>query len=434
MTMRRFAMFLFCCLPLSAQAAMEVEHARLGHAVRAWYAAESSVPVVHVAISFEGAGSVSDPTALAGRAVLAAGMLNEGAGEYDSIAFQHALEDRAIQFEADASDDRLIVEIHCLREHAAEAGALLALALSQPHFAANDVARVKTQILAHQARLEESPDFKAAQAFEQAAFAGHPYANAHYGTPTSIAAITPADLQDYMKLYVTRGNMLIAAAGDVDSAVLKTMLKPLVDALPASEAGAVKVSAIDLQDAGSTVQVPMDVPQSTVMFAAPAVRRDDPRYYGLYLLNDILGGNGLTARLAEALRQKKGLVYGVSSWIDVRDGITLLRGSLASRADQAGAAQQAVKDTLDALRTRGVTTQECEDARTHVLGAFPLQLDGSRAVAGILLKMRIYGLGEDYMTQRAEKFAAVACNDLNVLAREFLDPSRFIFAVAGPTP
>lgn len=434
MMLRRCVMAWLLCLPLAAQAAVEVDTARLGHGVRVWYAAEATVPVVHVAISFEGAGSVSDPTALAGRAVLAAGMLNEGAGEYDSIAFQRALEDGAIQFSAEAGDDRLIVHIHCLREHAEKAGALLAAALSQPHFAAADLARVKTQILAHQARLEESPDFKATQAFEQAAFAGHPYANAHYGTAQSIAHISADDLHDFMKLYVTRGNLLVAAAGDVDGSLLKSMLSPLVDALPRGDAGPVRASPVSLQGAGKTLQVAMDVPQSTVIFAAPALARDDARFYGFYLLNDILGGNGLTARLGDALRQKKGLVYGVSSWIDERDGITLLRGSLASRADQAGAAEAAVKDTLNALRLRGVTTQECEDARTHVLGAFPLQLDGSQAVASTLLMMRIYGLGEDYIQERQKRFAAVPCSELNLLAKEFLDPARFIFSVAGPTP
>lgn len=414
-----------------ALAAVEVETTRISHGVRAWYASNPTVPVVHVVMTFEGAGSVSDPADKAGRAAIAASMITEGAGEYDATGFQRALEDRAIEISASSSDDRLTIHVHALRDQAATAGKLLALALSQPRFDETDLARVKTQTLSSLARMEESPSYQAARRFEETAFAGHPYASPHYGTPASLAAITPQDLRNYMNTYVARRNVLIAAAGDVDASLLDEMLEPVIDVLGNSEAGALPVSKVSMQGAGTAVQVPMQLPQSYVLFAAPGLPRNDERFYAYYLLNEVLGANSLTSRLGDGVRQKKGLVYSVSTAIDDRSGVALLRGSLATRTDRAAEATAEVKRILSDMRTRGVTSQECEDARTHVLGAFPLQLDSSRSVAETLLMMRMYGLGEDYLKERAAKFNAVRCADINTLATELLDPQRFFFVTAG---
>ena len=432
MMLRRACMMLaFALVPQFASAAVEVETARIGHGVSAWYATSATVPVVHVVLSFEGAGSVSDPASMAGRAAIAASMLTEGAGQYDAVGFQRALEDKAIDITAESSDDRLTIHVHALRDQAEAAGKLLALALSQPRFDEADLARVKTQTLSMLARMEENPSYQAARKFEEVAFAGHPYASPHYGTAASLATITPQDLRNYLSTYVARGNVLIAAAGDVDASLLDDMLEPVVDALGTSDAGLLPVSKVTMQAAGTSVQVPMQVPQSHVLFAMPGLSRDDPRFYTYYLMNEILGGNVFSSRLADGIRQKKGLVYGAYSSIDDRMGISLLRGTLATRTERVQEAVTEAKTILESLRMRGVTSQECEDARAHVLGAFPLQLDSSRSVAETLLMMRIYKLGEDYLEARDAKFRAVRCSDINVLASELLAPSRFLFVTAG---
>lgn len=431
MMMRRVAFALLACVPSFAFAEVDVETARLGHGVKAWYSTNETVPVVHVVLTFKGAGSVSDPSDKAGRSALVASMLTEGAGSYDSAAFQRALEDKAIDISIDSSDDQLTIHVHALREQAVDAGKLLALALSQPRFDPVDLARVKGQTLSALSRMEESPSYQAARKFEEVAFAGHPYAAAHYGTAASLRVIAPEDLRNYMSTYVARANLLVTAAGDVDGSLLREMMEPVVDALGSSDAGAQPVSKVTMQGGGTSVKVPMNVPQSVVLFAAPGLARDDARFYTYFLLNEIIGGNALTSRLADALRQKKGLVYGVSTNVDIREGVALLRGELASRTDRTEDAIAAVRSVISDMRARGVTTQECEDARTNSLGQYVLQLDSSKSIAETLMMMRMYDLGEDYLQEREAKFKAVRCADINTLANELLAPERFMFVTAG---
>lgn len=418
----------------AAHAAMEVNTTSLGHGVKAWYVENNRVPVVDVQISFEGAGNASDPEGKAGRAAFAAAMLTEGGGLLDSAAFHRALDEKAITIIADADDDRLKIHIYCLRDQAKRAGELLAMALNQPPLADSDQARMKSDMLSILSRLQERPAYRASRLLTERAFKGHPYANLPYGSAESLATLNAQDIKDYLKTYVTRGNMLVAASGDVDASLLDDMLEPLVRGLPSNDAGAVAVTQTNPQGAGETLRQTMDVPQTTVLFSAPAIARDDPRFYAQYLLNHILGGSALFSRLGEEVRQKKGLVYAVDTDLDMKRGTAVISGSLGTRNATAEDAIAEVKNVLTDLHSKGVTTNECNDANSYVIGSYARKMDSSGAISSMLLSMQIHHLGEDYLTKREALFKSVTCAQINAVAAEILNPANFLFAVVGGSP
>jgi zinc protease len=241
-------------------------------------------------------------------------------------------------------------------------------------------------------------------------------------------------VRDFLRTYITRGNVMVAASGDVDGSVLDAMLEPVVDALADNDSGAVAVTQTTLAGSGETLRQSLPVPQTTVLFAAPAIARDDPRFYAQYLLNYILGGSALFSRLGDEVRQKKGLVYSIDTDLDMKRGAALITGSLATRNATAEEAVAQVKSVLDAMYRTGATTQECEDAKNHVLGAFTRMLDGSSSVTNMLMAMQIHRLGEDYIANRAALFGKVSCGDINAVASEILNPANFLFVVVGGSP
>lgn len=422
-----------CALVLLAHpalAAIDVETTRIGHGVSAWYARSDAVPVVDIELSFEGAGSVSDPAGKEGRAALAAAMLTEGAGALDALAFQQALEDGAIELSADSSNDVLTIHVRALRDQAPRAGELLAMALKEPRFAADDLARVKAQFNTLLTGLNEQPGYRARRLLESHAFAHHPYANPPYGNAASVNALTAEDLRQFLATYATRSNVTIAAAGDVDGRLLDTVLEPVVDALHEGDVDS-NVAPVTLAEAGQQFTEPMPLPQTVVQFAGPGVARNDKRFYAAAILNQALGGDGLIARLARGVRQEKGLVYSIGTGLDIRRGVALISGSFATRNAQAPEAIAAVKAVLEDVRSKGLTLEECNDARTYVLGSQALRLDSTDDIAGTLLSMQRYQLGRDYLEKREAYLNAVRCDDVNALATELLDPARFLFVSVG---
>lgn len=421
---------LFAATP--AYAALDVETVRIAHGVRAWYAASDAVPVVDVEISFEGAGYAGDPAGKEGRAALAAAMLTEGAGSYDALAFQQALEDGAIELSASSSADRLTIHIRALREQAVRAGELLAMALKEPHFADDDMMRVKAEYGTMLVRLNESASYRSGRLLSTHAFANHPYANPPYGTAASLGHMSANDLRGFFATYLTRNNVKIAAAGDVDGGLLDDMLEPVLEALGDNETEPY-ITPLRMQGAGEQLRDTMPVPQTVVQFSAPGIARNDKRFYAASILNHALGGDGLISRLARGVRQDKGLVYSIGTNLDVRRGVALISGTFATRNATAAEAIAQVKTVLADTAKKGLTAQECEDARTYVLGSQMLRLDSSEDIAATLLSMQIYGLGQDYLEKRKKYLGNVSCADVNTLARELLDPSRFLFATVGGT-
>ncbi len=409
--------------------ALSVETVSLGNQTDAWMARDATLPIVDVLLSFEGAGTASDPSGKEGRAAFAAAMLTEGAGKLSALEFARALDAEAIQLSVDAQSDRVLVRVRALRENAARAGQLLTLALTKPTLAAPDIERIRQAFLTHLALLSEEPGYLANRRLEARAFGGHPYANPPYGTPATIAAMREADLRDYIATHIARGRLLVTAAGDVDAALLRDMLKPLVHELPYASPPAVRV--VSMQGEGEHIVEPHRFSQSTVVFAAPGIARDDPDFFAAYVLNHILGGNALVSRLSQQVRQEQGLVYSVATTFDIREGAALLRGALASRNETADRARRAVIEQVAQLSSQGVTREECQDARSHVLGAFAQEIDSTRDLNDKLMLMRVFHLGQDYLQTRMKAVAAVRCEDVTRMARRLLDPKRFLFVTVG---
>jgi zinc protease len=418
----------FFCFP--AMAEVRVFTTTLTDGVRVWYDTNSSVPVVDVVMSFEGAGTAADPAGKEGLATLVAAMLTEGSGTLDSVSFARALEEQAITLNATASEDRLTIHMRCLKENAARAGELLAGMLSAPQLNEADLARVRAQMQSALKLAGEDPHYRAERMLYAKAFAGHPYAKAPSGTVESIAGMHAEDIRAFVKTHLTRANVVIAAAGDVNAGQLKAMLGETIKALPATEAPPV-IARVRMLGEGEVLRETMPVPQTVVRFMAPSIERDDPRFYTAYLLNHMLGGHGLFSRLSERLRQEKGLVYGIGTDLEVKSGASLISGSFATRNSKADMAVTEVMQVLKEIREKGFSQEACRDAKTYVLGAFPLQIDRSSRVSSLLLMMQIHRLGEHYITEREALFGQVSCADVNALAREMLDPGKFLVTVVG---
>src|SRR3954454_7163705 len=171
--------------------------------VEVWHVESPLVPLVALAFAFEG-GAAQDPSNKPGVAQMLARLLDEGAGPYDSDAFQERLAARAIELPFHAGPDSLGGQLKTLVKHADEAFELLRLALAEPRFDQDSIERVRAQTIAGLKYQQNDPGVMATRRFFEEGFAGHPYGRPTSGTPESIAAITRDDLIDMHKAIIAR--------------------------------------------------------------------------------------------------------------------------------------------------------------------------------------------------------------------------------------
>src|SRR5215212_1864592 len=161
--------------------------------VEAWHVESDVVPLIAVAFTFEG-GSAQDPAGKAGAAQMLARLLDEGAGAYDSDAFQERLAARAIELSFNAGNDAVGGSLKTLVKHADEAFELLGLALAEPRFDPDAIERVRGQTIAGLRYQQNDPGVMATRRFFVEGFAGHPYGHPTSGTVESVEAISRDDL------------------------------------------------------------------------------------------------------------------------------------------------------------------------------------------------------------------------------------------------
>ncbi|MBT3170985.1 MAG: insulinase family protein [Rhodospirillaceae bacterium] len=397
--------------------------------IEIWYVQEANIPVISLSLGFRG-GTVLDPPGKAGLANFALGLLNEGAGELDALAFQKAVIDRAIHLNSNASRDLVTVSLQTLSRNRDEAFKLLGMALSEARFEAPPVERVRSQILNILADEARNPRTIASRTWFGDIFADHPYAQRANGTEETIRAITPADLKNWTKARFARDNLIVGASGDVAPEEIARLVDIALAGLAAHAAVATVPEAV-FPASGATQVVRMPLMQSVVVFGMPGLKRDDADFYAAYVMNYILGGGGFTSRLYEEVREKRGLAYSVYSYLAPLQHAGLYMGGVATRNDGVAQTLDIIRAEIAHLAESGVSTEELSAAKQYLTGAFPLRLDSGGKVAGILVQMQFESLGIDYLDRRNGYMEAVTMADIVRVAKRLLNPERLRVVVVG---
>ncbi|MCS6878476.1 MAG: insulinase family protein [Geminicoccaceae bacterium] len=395
--------------------------------IRAYLVTERSVPFLTLALHFR-AGAVLDPPDRCGLATMVAGLLDEGAGPYDSQAFRRELEDNAIRLTFDADLDGFTGTLKTLtatRDHAFD---LLRLALLEPRFDPEPIERIRSQIQAELRRRESDPDYVSARAWYARAFDGHGYGRPVRGTLETIARIRREDLVGFARERLARADLAIGVAGDIGPEELAVLLDRTFGGLP--ERSAPVEPPPTEPRLGDTVLVPMPIPQSVVTFGRKGIARNDPDYYAATIANYILGGGGFSSRLMQEVREKRGLAYSVYTYLaDVRLA-PLWLGAVATSNERVARSIALVREEVARLAEGEIDDRELADAKTYLTGSFPLRLATNDQLARMLLGMMVHGLGRDYLERRNELVSAVGPEDLRRVCRR-LYAGPLLVAVAG---
>ncbi|MFC2966645.1 M16 family metallopeptidase [Acidimangrovimonas pyrenivorans] len=415
-------------LALPALATVPVQAVTSPHGIKAWLVENHDLPFTALEIRFRG-GSSLDAPGKRGAVNLMAGLLEEGAGDMNAQQFAAARDALAAHFRFNSSDDDVSISARFLSENRAKAIALLKQAIVHPRFDPDAIDRVRGQVISNIKSDAKDPNAIAGNTFYRLAFGSHPYGSSDQGTLESVKALTRQDMVDAHAATMARDRVYVAAAGDITPEQLGKLVDTLLDGLPAKGAP-MPGPAKDLLTGGTTV-VPFDTPQSVILFGEEGLKRHDPDFFPAYVMNEILGGGRFSARLMTEVREKRGLTYGVYSYLAPMDHAQLIMGSLASDNAKAGEAIKVIKQQWAKMAEDGVTKEELDAAKTYLTGSYPLRFDGNSRIARILVGMQMDHLPIDYIATRNKRMEAVTVADVNRVAKRLLKPENLRFVVVG---
>ena len=423
------AVLVAVCLIAPAAQAINIERVISPRGIEAWLVQDHRVPMISLQLAFRG-GSALDPKGKEGLSQLVAALLDEGAGSLESQDFQRRLEENSIRLGFNASTDNFGGNLTTLSKNRDVAFDMLRLSLTAPRFDQGPRDRVESQILSSIQAAAENPRRIASETWYRAAYPDHPYGRSAQGRRTSIKTITKRDLESFVTQRFGRDRLLIAVVGDITAEDLKPLLDKTFGDLRA-KTDPVELAAVDPRLKGDVFIIDKKIPQSVVTFGQAGVMRKDPDYYAAYVLNSIFGGGGLTSKLMEEVREKRGLVYSVSTALVPFDRSALLMGSAATMNERVGETVSIIREEWAKLRDQGVSDKDLADAKTFLTGSFLTQISSSGRMASLLLGIQLEDLGIDYLDKRNSYIEAVTQADLKRVAARLLKPEALTFVIVG---
>ncbi|WP_170410682.1 M16 family metallopeptidase [Ruegeria arenilitoris] len=425
---RIFATLIAVVIALPAWAEIEIEEVTSPGGITAWLVEDHSIPFTALELRFRGGTSLDEP-GKRGAIYLMSGLIEEGAGDMDARTYARELESLAASFRYNASDDSVSISAQFLTENRGEVIDLLRTTIHEPRFDEDAVERVKAQILSGLRSDQTDPNDIAGRNFAQMAYGDHPYGSEGKGTIESVSALSRDDVVTAYDDVFAKDRLYVGAVGDITPDELGALLDTLLADLP--EAGKPIPGRADVDIPGGVSVVEFDTPQSVALFGHAGIDRDDPDFFAAFVLNHILGGGGFESRLMQEVREKRGLTYGVATYLVPKDLASVYLGSVSSANDRIAEAVEVIRDQWARAATEGVTQKELDDAKTYLTGAYPLRFDGNGPIAGIMVGMQMENLPIDYIATRNDKVNAVTLDEVNRVASELLDPQGLHFTVVG---
>lgn len=304
-----------------------------------------------------------------------------------------------------------------------------------PSFPQNEVDKVRGQIITGLRELENDTRGLANREFRQLLYTQeHPYGRPGDGTLESVPGIRREDLEDFYHTYYRPEGSAMVVVGDVVAETVYDMLERALGGWqPPGDAPPFEVPEPQpLAERRRYVRTMTNKTQTDIVLGSVGPDRAAEEYYAARLGDTILGHLGLMGRLGETVRDQQGLAYYAYSGLQAGLG----RGPWSVRAGVNPVnVEQAIESILaeiTRLRDEPVSDQELGDGQDYLTGSLPLRLETNEGIAGTLLDMDLYQLGDDYIIRFPDLMRAVTKEQIQAAAQEYLDPEHYALAIVGP--
>ena len=388
------------------------------------------LPIVEIHAMIR-AGSAQDPPDKAGTANLVASLLDEGTMTRTSKQLAEQIDFVGGSLEAKASEDFTTASARVLKKDIDLGFTLLADLLQHPAFQKAEFERIRTQLLGEMASDNDDPGHVAMKAFNQLVFHGHPYRWPVNGTEETLSKVTLTDVQAFYQREYQPSQIILTIVGDVTveqaTALVQTHFgswkKGPAPSRNAKDPLPIKKKSVQL--------IEKDLTQSTIVLGHGGLSRSHPDFYSVTVMNYILGAGGFSSRLMDSIRDKQGLAYGIMSHFDARQMPGSFWINLQTRTETTNQAIAGVLLEMKNMRDATVTDQELVEAKSFLIGSFPLRLDSTAKLAQVLAQVEFYNLGFEYFSQYPKWIDRVTKEDVQRVAKHYLDPQRYALVVVG---
>ena len=392
-----------------------------------------TTPAVTISMGMR-AGSMCDPAGAVGATWLLSRVIDRGTASRSALDIADELDNRGISLTITVTRHIASIACTCLAEDFEPVFSLLGEMLMLPSLPEAEIATRKGEVVTAIRQDEDNPAVRATEALMALLYPdGHPYGRPTKGTVETVERLTRGQL---VLLHADRfapgeltavvvGDVEEPRAGDLVARVFGDWRKPRPAPIPLAS----PLPAVGRR----RLTIPMmNKAQADIAYGFTTIRRSDPAYEALRLMNNVLGQYALGGRLGDSIRERQGMAYYVSSAVDpnVVEGPLVIRAGVGPANVERAVAS--IDEELRRLVVEGVSAKELDDSRQYLVGSMPRALETNAGIATFLQQAEFFGLGTDYDVRMPDLLRAVTLDEVNGVARRVIDPARATVVIAGP--
>ena len=390
----------------------------------------SEFPLINITFSFKG-GQYLEPADKAGLADMTGAMLRRGGTASMSASdLDEELDYLAAQVRTYSGGNRSGASLNSLASNFDETFALFIDMLRNPGFQADKVELYRAESLENMKQRNDDAGPILSREWDAMLY-GRDSWQARVPTVTTLNSITTSDLREFHGRVFNPGNLIIGVTGDFEP---KAMLAKIDKALTGWPAGDRNPDAPDSHASFTpgVYHVEKDIPQGKVSIGQRSVKRDDPDYFALRIMNDVLGGSGFTSRITKKVRSDEGLAYSAGSRLSMpaeQDGE--FRAFYQSKNRTVALAAKLIFEQIDGIRNAPISDQELETSKASIIETFPRTFESKNATVNLFIDDEWTHRPKGYWETFRDKVQAVTADDVLRAAKKHLAPDNMVMMIVG---
>ncbi len=400
----------------------------------AYVVPDHELPLVNL-ILYAHTGEYDQPPGREGLAELTGYLLARGGTKSKSAEdLEERLAFLAAQLDSSIGDTEATVRLNLLAKDLDEGLGILRDVVATPRFQEDKITLRKQQML--EAMRERNDDSSAIEEREAGflAFGTNFWAN-RYPTAASLQSITRQDIENFHQKWFYPSNFVLAVSGDFDRDQMVRKLEALFAEWPFRGTRAQPVPTNTTFAAHGAYLVNKDVNQGRVAMMLPGILRDNPDYFPLMIMNDILGGGGFTSRLVNRVRSDEGLAYDVHSRLPggVYFPLTFTVG-FQSKSRTVAFATSIVLQEMERMANSPVSDGELTISKHGFIDRFPRVFATKAQVASVFAQDEFtgrYAKEPDYWKKYRSRIEAIGQGDVLRVAKKYLKPDALVLLAVG---
>ncbi len=340
------------------------------------------------------------------------------------------LEARAAKIETSGGADSTSIALDCLKGDFDAVFQLYLDLLHNPEFRPDKIALTKRQMYAGISRRNDDVDSITAR---ESAILGYGKNNPYARVPeySTVAAVTREDLVNWHNQYVQPNNIIFGITGDFDPKTMEARLRQAFESWPKGPAAKSPDITFSEPKAGYYLVKKSDINQSSIEMVALGIKRDNPDYFSVSVMNEIFGG-GFSSRLFNDIRAAQGLAYNVGGGVGSgfgHPGLTDIEMQTKSSTTVEGI--DALYKEIDKMRDEPPTPAELKRAKDQILNSFIFRFDTPEKVLREKMLYEFYHYPLNFLEEYRDRVEKVTAADVNRVAKKYLHKDALAVLVVG---